>query len=377
MKNIIDYVKEFGFRTFDKFPFNDVDVLVLCQIFYMQFEKVDMGLSEGFQPFSVVLDHLDGLTDGFRNPEKNILLAEYVAKSKRYKDLKIGNFQNLYDPENDGSLQAMLFQMEEGIINLIYRGTDNTIIGWKEDLQLAYKKAVTSHYNGYDYLVNAFEKYPAKYRVFGHSKGGNITSVVCTHLEDYSSLIEVIDLDGPGSLIDLDFTPIKDIYHKVVPYECTVGLLLEKRTDYKVVQASGFPLLQHDPYNWDIVDGNFKYLPAVSEDAQYIHETIDEWISISSKESIESFVETVIKLLNKFQIDEITKINFKVIKLVLKEYLALPKEQRQVYRKLVRKFFTAYFTTYDRWYMKYIAVLKKDTAKKNAERLKFYKIDKK
>ncbi|MBQ0065036.1 MAG: DUF2974 domain-containing protein [Firmicutes bacterium] len=353
MGNIIDYVRDFGNRKIEEYPFSDVDALVLCQFFYMQFEKVNLGLEEKMCSIQEVIGHLDKLVEGFRNPEKNIELAKLMAESERFKNLKIGNFKNVYRKKFDTSFQAMCFQLEAGITNIIYRGTDNTMTGWKEDAQLVYKKEIMAQSIGFGYAIQSMIKFGGKFRIIGHSKGGNLATFVGSLLSEESQyIIEVIDLDGPGSLTELDLSHLKGKYKKICPHEAIIGLLVETHFDrITIVSASGYYLLQHDPYCWDINEnGEFIYMDDVGENAKFIYRLVSGWTSITPGKSLQRFINLIFGLFERVEVDNITKINASSLYLAGKEYFRLPAMERKVVRKIVKDLNSSYIHAWEKYF---------------------------
>lgn len=65
---------------------------------------------------------------------------------------------------------ALTFRLPDGTLYLAFRGTDDTLVGWKECFAMSYAFPVPAQALAQDYLVQAAQR-PRRLRVGGHSKG--------------------------------------------------------------------------------------------------------------------------------------------------------------------------------------------------------------
>ena len=171
--NMIKYIDHYGMYSFEEYPFNDVDNTILCQVSYVLFENI----IEEDTPYTI--GELSSLYFSKYKEEdikkdksliaKAPLVLKEMANSYRYKDIIMHDFINISSDEKSYQFAAMQFDLSDDTTYISFRGTDDQILGWKEDFDMAYKKVP-----GYMYAKKYINRYCSlfkKYRVGGHSKG--------------------------------------------------------------------------------------------------------------------------------------------------------------------------------------------------------------
>ena len=177
MGTIIDYIREYGDYTFSEKPLGEVDSLVLCQFAYLKFDGLVPGIDDDAPPVSIrqVFENqnYDNLYGDERYREKNTELFLAMVHSRRFGSLKINYYVNQIELEKETQFSAVLFQPNDELFYIAYRGTDETIVGWKEDLNLAFSEPVPGQVMSVKYLEKSAEKIGKPFYMGGHSKGGN------------------------------------------------------------------------------------------------------------------------------------------------------------------------------------------------------------
>ena len=181
MENIIDYVKEWGKYSFAEKPFNEVDSLALCQMMYFNYEEFVPGLEErnvpvGIQSIYVHPDR-DRILDDYWYRENNKELFASVAQSRRFGNLKMNYYVNIINEETQTQFSAMTYILEDKNAYIAYRGTDATIIGWKEDLNLAFSKPLHSQQLAVEYMDRVAGYIGGSFYTGGHSKEETLQSM--------------------------------------------------------------------------------------------------------------------------------------------------------------------------------------------------------
>ena len=163
MENIISYIKDWGRYPLSERPFNEVDSLILCQLVYLNYEKFVPGWEDKKEPVSI--------QSIYSHPERDVILDDYwyrqnnkemfaaLAESVRFGRLKMNAYVNVINEEEETQFSAMTYFLEDGSIYVAYRGTDATLVGWKEDLNLAFSKPLPSQYLAVKYLEKAAEAF--------------------------------------------------------------------------------------------------------------------------------------------------------------------------------------------------------------------------
>ena len=263
-----DFIKKYGDKTFSELPFTDVDNLLLCEIFYMPFEKV---LYKGFNDKPVLFSDACKKVfayNGNKHISPGFLMNNYIsqkmmalAETVRYKDVKVYACESVFGTEPAVQFAAMTFILPDDTKVIVYRGTDDTWVGWKEDLDIYTKKGIPSHKLCVDYLERVAKDFPdGDIIICGHSKGGHValhSALYCD--ESVRNRIErVYNNDGPGfySYNYIESKPYNEIinkYRHFVPDCSFVGMLLVHDDDYIPVKSTRlFGMLQHDLATWKI-----------------------------------------------------------------------------------------------------------------------------
>lgn len=309
MKNILTYLKDYGKYGFDELAFHETDSLILSQLSYLKFDGMvpgmhKVGTSASLRALFVHPDR-ENLFVKDRYEENNRYLFEHAAFSKRFQNTKLRLFESFLDTVAETQFAAVLFELEKGPVYIAFRGTDETLVGWKEDFNMAFQAPVPAQEAGVRYLNAAAGriKTPSFY-VGGHSKGGNIAvyaAMMCKP-KIRERLRAVYNFDGPGFTEALDqseaYNAVKDRIVKLAPESSFIGMLFQTGEDYKVVASAGKEgITQHDPFNW-IVDGiNFQYLDAVSRKSQRVNQRINHWIADLNESQRQLFVDTLYQVL--------------------------------------------------------------------------------
>ncbi len=285
-----DYIKEFADVSFKERPFGDADALALCEVIYMPLEKVVSSSFEDEETdFSYACNELFDLRGNEHKPlglmiskkTSEVLMA--MAETKRFGEMKIAAIEEVFSTEPALQYCAGTFVLPTGDIAVIFRGTDDSIAGWVEDLDLIVNEGTPAYDLALNHLENAAAKYSGKIYIAGHSKGGNIalrTAIKCSE-ETRSRIVSVYNYDGPGySNYHLFNTPayaeLLPGYRHYVPSSSMVGMMLCHDYDYKAVKSSRLTgAFQHDLGTWQIKDGEF----VVKDDTNFMAKLTDEWLA--------------------------------------------------------------------------------------------------
>ncbi|WP_343209996.1 DUF2974 domain-containing protein [Anaerolentibacter hominis] len=311
MDNITDYVKKMGHLPFDQMPFNPVDSLILSKFAYFKLEKLPdtdrreitiakiAGDFSGAEPGSSTRNYYSGL----HGEEKELLLS--MGKSQRFGAAVVTDYQSSFDPEEEKQFAAMTFRIGDRDRYAAYRGTDNTIVGWKEDLNMSFMSPVPAQEEAADYLSVISEKYPdGRLWVGGHSKGGNLAvySAAFAGEEVRNRLTGVFNHDGPGFpsgvIAEDQYQAVLDRIYTYVPQSSVVGMLLEQEGSYTVVKSRQIGLLQHDPFSWEVSGNHFVTLKSVTLESRLLDHTLKDWICSLTPESRKKFIDALYEILS-------------------------------------------------------------------------------
>lgn len=268
-----EFFDQYGMLTFDEHPFCDGDVIALCQITYMPVYKiVSSSLNVAPKAFSDVFKDIMALYN-YKYPNLGLFIAKDVplrmmqmAYSERYRGVKLVGFKSVYTFRPAVQFGVGTFILPDGTLVVSFEGTDDTLAGWIEDVDLLLKKGTPAYKYAVDYVEELAEKYSGDIILIGHSKGGNealYTALNCSQkVRDRIRLL--YNNDGPGfyssSLFSTGtYDEIKDRYKHYVPYSSTIGMMLYHDYDYTAVDSTRhLGPIQHDMGTWKITDGNLE-----------------------------------------------------------------------------------------------------------------------
>lgn len=315
MENIIDYVKDWGQYSLFERPFNEVDSLVLCQLVYLHYGKFVPGLDPRNAPVSIrsIYDHpdRDRILDDYWYRENNKELFAAVTESVRFRNLKMNYYVDIINEEEQTQFSAMTYILEDKNIYIAYRGTDATIVGWKEDLNLAFSKPLHSQQLAVEYMDRAAGYTAGSFYAGGHSKGGNLAVYAAMNckLETRDKLLKVFNNDGPGFRPEIraqgKYEEIADRMVKFIPRSSLVGTILEDQQDFLVVESKGVGLLQHNAYSWKIENGAFVRAKNMAEGRIMRDAALNEWILSLSEEETHAFVDTLYEIVTASEASDV------------------------------------------------------------------------
>ncbi len=312
MGTILDYLKEYGDYTFSEKPLNEVDSLVLCQFAYLKFDGIVPGIGENAPAVSMgyLNSHQDKdkLFADERYREKNTKLYDGMLKSARFSTLRMNYYINIIEPRQETQFSAVTFFLEDGSVYIAYRGTDETIVGWKEDFNLAFSEPVIGQIRSVKYLEQAAETFASPFYIGGHSKGGNFAVYAAMNCrEDVQERIgKIYSHDGPGFRPEIrekgNYEKIAGRVIKIIPHSSLVGMLLESHAaGYMVVESKSFGLLQHDPYTWLVREDEFVRAKDIYKRRKFMDETLNEWILSMDEKQIHTFVDALYEVVSASQ----------------------------------------------------------------------------
>lgn len=262
--DIFGYLEKFGNVSFRKMKFKETDSLVFSQLAYLKFENVFDDLAKGkkYIPLTQILSLPDQsvLYGETNNPIKYRKLWDLVASSKRYSKMKIGYVRVAFDEEKD--LQFMALTLKQGFHKyIIFRGTDGTLVGWKEDCNMVIDDEIPAQGEAVKYINEVVSWSIFPFSIIGHSKGGNLAEYAALKMRPkYGKRLKgVYNHDGPGfdkpQVFDQEILKkLSPKFHKVVPGESVIGMLLNQIHDYKVVMSEDATFFQHSVLKWILDD---------------------------------------------------------------------------------------------------------------------------
>ena len=346
MANLLDYLDWRGDLTLEQSPFNEVDNLILAELSFVDFKDIVPAPGEGE---SVVLrDAAARFFARFPEGEKidmGVLVPAAIpdmlrkmAGSRRFGTMKLNCFVDHLDVGKGEQFAALTVETGDRALYLSFRGTDDTLAGWKEDFELACMPEVPAQKKALAYVTDTARQFPRKkLRLGGHSKGGNLAvyaGVFCP--ESVQRRIETVwSNDGPGFHTDLMELPehrrIAERICSIVPKSSVVGMLLEHEEDYTVVDSNQLGFLQHDGFSWQVMGDHFVTLRQMTRQAHLSDQELRKWVHGLTVEQRETFVGALFDVLSASGAVTLTDLkadSFKAVGAMVKAMKNLDKETR-------------------------------------------------
>lgn len=313
MANILDYLDWRGDLTLEQAPFNEVDNLILAELSFVDFKDIVPGpgesgdsvpLAEAAERFFRRFPEGERIDMGVLVPDAIPDLLEKMAQSRRFGSMGLNCFIDHLDVGRGEQFAALAVETGDGSVYLAFRGTDDTLAGWKEDFELACMPEVPAQKKAVAYVEAVARRFPRrKLRLGGHSKGGNLAvyaGVFCRPAVQ-RHLTDIWSNDGPGFHTDLLDLPehrcVADRIHSIVPKSSVVGMLLEHEEDYDVVDSDQLGFLQHDGFSWQVRGDRFVTLHQVTRQAHLCDQELRRWVHEMPMERREAFVDAMFQVL--------------------------------------------------------------------------------
>lgn len=306
---ILEYVKEYGDYTFKEKPMNEVDSLVFCQFAYLKFDGLVPLVTTRQKSVSMqyIREHADyeKLYADERYEKLNRGLFQAMLKSRRFRSTNMNCYINIVEPEWETQFSAITFLLEDGTIYLAFRGTDETIVGWKEDFNMAFLDPVPGQSFSVKYMHMVTKRFRKKFYTGGHSKGGNFAEYAALNCskEVQERILNIYNLDGPGFrpevLQRFDREAIASRIIKIMPRSSIVGMLFQPPdAKYEVVESKRMGLLQHDPYSWLVEEDHFVKVKDIYPSRKFSDGTLNEWILSRDEAELRLFVDTLYQVIS-------------------------------------------------------------------------------
>ena len=346
MADIFDYMNWRGDIGIDRDGFNEVDNLILSAFSYVPLEGVVPGghgggvtIAEAARKFA----ENRAMWKLLRMPQDKRLFEE-VGRCPRFAKLPLHYHANTVSADEEKQFSAVAVELGDGSVFISFRGTDNTLVGWKEDFNMSFMRRIPAQAAAVEYLEMVASGFGGSLRplrplrVGGHSKGGNLAvyaSAFCSSpVQD--RILEVYNNDGPWLHADLSREPgyaaICGRIHAFIPQSSVIGMLLEHEGRYTVVRSNQFGLFQHDFCSWEVAGPRFVCLADVTNGSRFVDHTIKAWLAEWDEEQRAVFVDALFQIINATGVRTFQEMGEKwyISALsMLKSYIALDNDMRK------------------------------------------------
>lgn len=362
MSTIFDYLDYVAYDSIYDRPFKELDVLALTELTYLPFDRiVPQGDTTNIEVrLSDAVELVDRTTD-FIVTDQHLQLVDDLASSKRFKNIKLLNYVNEYEPDVQKQFAAMTYRLTMDVYLVVFRGTDDTLIGWKEDFHMTYMDHVPAQRRAASYLQNVMKEFPkGRFLVAGHSKGGNLATYACSYLPDQLSeqVHAIYCYDAPGlnkSIIKTEgYQRIAHLIHRFVPQGSIVGMMLEVPEPTTIVKSRAFGgFAQHDAFTWMVEKDGFVTLDQTNPDSQQMDQTLKQWVQEVPDSQLKKFFDTFFGLFLDAGITSINDLmnlkNFSKIKDIFQNTQDLDPTEREMLERLAKQLIDTRVQAWKKW----------------------------
>lgn len=289
MDGLAEYIRWLGRFSFDELPFMEADALILCVISYFDLTP---ALADGAK---TVAECMERFEDGFVRRQitggdmGNSEIFRAAMESHRFGELTITEYEDILRPETPLQFAALTLRYGDRFGFIAFRGTDETIAGWREDFMISFTETEAQR------LAAAYaERVIAgggRYYIGGHSKGGNLALYAASRLSDgaWDRVERVYVLDGPGLCPEvMDTAVVRRIDPKttrIIPEFSVVGRLFEPKVeDTRIVRSFASGILQHSLATWAVDHGGLALAPENDRRSVTMMHIMNRWIEGMSTE---------------------------------------------------------------------------------------------
>ena len=347
--NVIDYCKWRGDIKLSYDSFNYVDNLLISYMSYVPlddaFKVKDIYTIKELNDFFNEKEEKDLMdAESFVASAPNALTA--MANTLRFKNAKVYNYESILHEDSSEQFAAFMMDLDDKTTVVCFRGTDDTIIGWHEDLMISYT-TTKSQIDAAQYL-NKHDKLFKKYRVIGHSKGGNLALYAAVNCKQKvrNKIIQVISNDGPGlrpNTYDKEaYKQISDRYTKIMPELSVFGIIFDDCENKIIVKSSNTGIMEHSSASWLCISNKFETVNELSRTSQLLKDNLDKFMANTNSEEREKLVKEIYASFKEANIANITDFAHGGIPVLLKAFKSASQifdgEARETLIKLIKVF---------------------------------------
>lgn len=340
---IQEYVKWRGDLGFNIVPMTTEDIVVLCSLTYSPYEEL-----AGEDYSGKTLAELNNRVFRDRHPVNDwgwqkALFALWMELPgyRRFAGIRLMNFTSVMDEEVDQQFAVATYEIDDTAV-IAFRGTDTSITGWKENIEMAYKGVLSSQRTALEYVNKVLAEYE-KVIICGHSKGGNLAMYSSAYCDEPEKISAIYNLDGPGldrATYDAKWKDISAKTTTIVPQGTLFGVILGYGANYKVVTSNAKGFLQHDTFTWEFDGPRLNEVGSISRKSRKLGLAVHTFLEESSAEERRILIDAVYKLFEATgakDMDEMISGLLGKAPVLIRELRKLDKDEKKVLRRLLKR----------------------------------------
>jgi hypothetical protein len=287
--NILDYIDWRGDLTFAERGLNEVDNLIFSTLAYLTMDGLvsdDGTVSPTIGDLYAAYCETDYDQSVLMNDPRPLL--KVAAQTDRFKDVRVSRFVNVIDAEKQIQFSAVTYRYAGDAAYIAFRGTDNTLVGWREDMNFSFLTATPGQNEAAAYLNRVAADVSGSLIVGGHSKGGNFAVYAAAFCDPAvrERIVKIYSNDGPGFRDEIvaseNYHSILDRTVKIIPDSSLVGILLSSKEPRRVIRSSAKGLMQHDPFTWNVLGTRFVGADERNAASIFMDDTLNRWVATLS-----------------------------------------------------------------------------------------------
>ena len=358
INTINDYLRWRGDLTLAHAPFNEVDSVILSMCAFLDLAGIVPAPGElGTVTFHDAMARFNKTPEKSKRfgaiiPDDTLELARQTADCPRFADAELFAYENTIDEQREMQFAALSFRLSDGSLFAAFRGTDDTIVGWKEDFNMTFMSHVPAQDRAAAYLNQVARQFPGGIRTGGHSKGGNLAIWSVVHAEPTvrQRVIRAYSNDGPGfsreMLESSEYRELRDRCITFVPQSSLVGMLLTHDENYKIIRSAQTGLLQHDPFSWDVERDHYVYLTERSAFGEHSDAAMRLWFDSMTAGERQTLITDLFEVLESTGAKTLTELGdggLKYLAVMRKTVAGYDKARRKNMNRLLGRFIAAQF----------------------------------
>lgn len=312
MSNIMDYLDWRGDISIGYSPFNEVDNLILSHLSYVNFDEVvpsidsdeSITIKEASDLFFEIHTEKE-IKEEVSLTKSSMFLLKKMAETRRFADMKLSKYVNKIDYDEEKQFSAISIAIDENTIYLAFRGTDDTIVGWKESFNMSFITPVPSQIEAVNYLEKTLGGINKKIIIGGHSKGGNLAIYAavkcCPSIKD--NIFKIYNNDGPGfdkaMIVSKEYQAMLQKIRTIVPQSSIVGMLLEHEEEYVIIKSNQKAIMQHDPMSWEVLGKGFICVDKITKESKLLDAALKAWLNNMDEKEREKFLDSLYYIFNE------------------------------------------------------------------------------
>ena len=315
MANLFEYAERFGDIKFNEIGLTEADNAIFSRLAYCDFSAY-AGKTLG--EISKLLNISD---ESAENKKSTAYLTQQlllqIGESERFKNIIVLQTRETVSEDFATAFYGVMFEIYDGLYYAAFRGTDEKIVSFYEDAELAYKFPITSQATALKYICEAIANLGGRYYIGGHSKGGNLAIFSYLFLKDEEKehIIRVYNNDGPGlpnEVAEIMFTPqANETVLNLLPEDSIVGRMLAPGGKNKIIKSEASGGAQHNIFTWILKGSEFESAKRFSLLSDYMEDTLTESLETMNPEQLKSIVQKLFEIAKAAGIKTIDDISIK------------------------------------------------------------------